>query len=144
MLRTVSCRAQIAALLVTFTLCLASRSPSQAQASAPAGFTLPQVLSAPFATELRSAPALGRVSWLSNAEGRRNLWIAEQAQGKFSARQLTHYSDDDGVDLGDVAWSPDAQQIAYVRGGDFEAISKPAANPALLPEGIDQNIWLIP
>ena len=137
--RTFSCRA----LIVTFTLFLASLSLSQAQNSTPAAFTLQQVLSAPFPSELRSAPALGRISWLSNAEGRRNLWIADLAQGKYTAHQLTHYTDDDGVDLGDVAWSSDAQQIAYVRGGDFEAPSKPAANPALLPEGIDQNIWLV-
>jgi hypothetical protein len=108
-----------------------------------AGFTLPQVLSAPFPSELRAAPALGRVSWIANAEGRRNLWIGETVNGKYAARQLTHYADDDGVDLGDVAWSADGQKIAYVRGGDFEATSRPGANPALLPEGIEQNIWLI-
>jgi dipeptidyl aminopeptidase/acylaminoacyl peptidase len=139
LLRIVSRRA----LMLAFTLCLVPASLTFAQSPATGGFTLPQVLSAPFPTELRSAPALGRVSWLSNAEGRRNLWIAEQLQGKYTARQLTHYSADDGVDLGELAWSPDAQQIAYVRGGDFEAPSKPGANPALLPEGIDQNIWLV-
>ena len=114
-----------------------------AQGPASGGFTLPQVLSAPFPSELRAAPALGRVSWIANAEGRRNLWIGETVNGKYAARQLTHYADDDGVDLGDVAWSADGQKIAYVRGGDFEATSRPGANPALLPEGIEQNIWLI-
>jgi dipeptidyl aminopeptidase/acylaminoacyl peptidase len=102
------------------------------------------VLSAPFPSELHAAPALGRVSWISDAEGRRNLWIGEQIGGRYTARQLTHYSEDDGVELGDVAWSADAQKIAYVRGGDFEAPSKPGANPALLPGGIEQNIWLMP
>jgi dipeptidyl aminopeptidase/acylaminoacyl peptidase len=114
-----------------------------AQGAAAGGFTLPQVLSAPFPSELQAAPALGRVSWISDAEGRRNLWIGEQANGKYTARQLTHYTDDDGIELGDVAWSADAQQIAFVRGGDFEATSKPGANPALLPEGNEQNIWLV-
>ncbi|MFC5863548.1 S9 family peptidase [Acidicapsa dinghuensis] len=112
-------------------------------ARAQSGFTLQQVLSAPFPTELQAASALGRVSWLSNAEGRRNLFIAEPDHGKFTVRQLTHYTEDNGVDLGDVAWSADAQQIAYVRGGDFEAVSKPAANPAELPGGIQQAIWLV-
>jgi dipeptidyl aminopeptidase/acylaminoacyl peptidase len=114
---------------------------SLAQASG--GFTLPQVLSAPFPSELKAAPALGRVSWISDAEGRRNLWMGEAADGKYKARQLTHYTDDDGIDLGDVAWSQDARKLAYVRGGDFEATSKPGANPALLPGGNEQNIWLI-
>jgi dipeptidyl aminopeptidase/acylaminoacyl peptidase len=114
-----------------------------AQGTVASGFTLPQVLSAPFPSELQAAPALGRVSWISDAEGRRNLWIGEQVNGKYMARQLTHYFEDDGIELGDVAWSADGQQIAFVRGGDFEATSKPGANPALLPEGNEQNIWLV-
>jgi len=126
----------------TLALLVLSSAAARAQGSAEAGFTLPQVLSAPFPSELQAAPALGRVSWISDAEGRRNLWVAELVQGKYLARQLTRYSSDDGVELGDVAWSADAQQIAYVRGGDFEATSKPAANPAMLPEGIEQDIWL--
>lgn len=112
-------------------------------AQAQPSFTLQQVLSAAFPTELQAAPALGRVSWLSDAEGRRNLLIAEPDHDKFTVRQLTHYTEDNGVDLGDVAWSADAQQIAFVRGGDFEAVSKPAANPAELPGGIQQAIWLV-
>jgi len=114
-----------------------------AQGQAAGGFTLSQVLSAPFPSELQAAPALGRVSWISDAEGRRNLWVGELVAGKYTARQLTHYTEDDGIELGDVAWSQDGQQIAFVRGGDFEATSKPGANPALLPEGNDQNIWLV-
>ena len=128
---------------VALGLCLLSSATSPAQSPANGAFSLTQVLSAPFPSELESAPALGRVSWLSNAEGRRNLWIAEPEHDKFLARQLTHYSADDGIDLGDVAWSSDAQQIVFVRGGDFEATSKPGANPALLPEGIEQDIWLV-
>ena len=39
--------------------------------------TLEQFLSAPFPTELTAAPAKGRVAWVFNASGARNLWIAE-------------------------------------------------------------------
>jgi dipeptidyl aminopeptidase/acylaminoacyl peptidase len=106
-------------------------------------FTLQQVLSASFPSELQAAPALGRVSWIADSQGRRNLCIGELAGGKYVAKQLTHYADDDGVEIGDVAWSVDGEQIAFVRGGDFEATSKPAANPALLPGGIEMNIWLV-
>ena len=127
---------------MSIALALTASTIALGQNAAGSGFTLPQVLSAPFPSELQAAPAQGRVSWISDAEGRRNLWIAESLQGTYIARQLTHYASDDGVELGDVAWSQDAQQIAYVRGGDFEATSKPAANPAMLPEGIEQNIWL--
>jgi dipeptidyl aminopeptidase/acylaminoacyl peptidase len=111
--------------------------------SAQAGFTIQQALSAPFTSLLNAAPAKGRVAWLSDAEGRRNLWVAEPGGGGSNARQLTHYADDDGQDLGDLAWAPDAESIAYVRGGDFEATSKPAPNPALLTQGAEQEIWMI-
>jgi len=133
---------RISAASLTLGLVLVPSTTALAQTSTEGGFTLPQVLSAPFPSELQAAPAQGRVSWISDAEGRRNLWIAELVQGKYVARQLTRYTSDDGVELGDVAWSADAQQIAYVRGGDFEAPSKPAANPAMLPEGVEQDIWL--
>ena len=106
-------------------------------------FTLPQVLSAPFTSELQAAPSMGRVSWIADSQGRRNLWIGDPGQGKYAAKQLTHYTDDDGVEIGDVAWSADGEQIVFVRGGDFEATSKPAANPALLPGGVEMNIWLV-
>jgi dipeptidyl aminopeptidase/acylaminoacyl peptidase len=134
-------------ILLASALCLIPPAIASAQSSSAGGFTLQQVLSAPFTSDLNAAPALDRVSWISYAEGRRNLWIAQQSaqpdQGKYLARQLTNYTQDDGVELGDIAWSADAQQIAYVRGGDFEAPSKPAPNPALLPAGVEQDIWLI-
>jgi dipeptidyl aminopeptidase/acylaminoacyl peptidase len=101
-----------------------------------------QLLSAPFPTLLTAAPAKNRVAWVFTAEGRRNLWVAGPS-GAEPSRPLTHFTEDDGIDIGDLAWSPDAESIAYVRGADFEAPSKPAANPALLPGGVEQNIFLV-
>ena len=39
-------------------------------------FTLQQVMSAPFNSDLIAAPAKDRLAWLSNVEGRRNIWVA--------------------------------------------------------------------
>ena len=80
---------------------------------------------------------------MANVEGRRNLWVAEPGVSGYVARQLTHYDKDDGQDLGEIAWSPDGETIAYTHGGDFEAPEKPAPNPALIPQGVDQQIWLV-
>jgi dipeptidyl aminopeptidase/acylaminoacyl peptidase len=107
------------------------------------GFTIQQALSAPFNSELSAAPAKGRFAWMANVEGRRNLWVAEPGVSGYVARQLTHYDKDDGQDLGEIAWTPDGETIAYTRGGDFEAPEKPAPNPALIPQGVDQQIWLV-
>jgi dipeptidyl aminopeptidase/acylaminoacyl peptidase len=111
-------------------------------------FTLQQALSAPFNSELTAAPAGGRFAWMANAEGRRNVWVAgpriESPGGAgYFARQVTRYEQDDGQELGEIAWTPDGEMIAYTRGGDFEAPEKPAPNPAEIPQGVEQQIWLV-
>lgn len=109
------------------------------------GFTLQQVLSAPFPTDLIAAPAKGRFAWVFNAEGKRNVWIAEPASGSsgYSARQLTNYSDDDGQDVGELAWTPDAESIAYVRGGDLEFSRSAYPNPGRAAAGVEQDVWVV-
>jgi dipeptidyl aminopeptidase/acylaminoacyl peptidase len=108
-------------------------------------FTLEQALSAPFNSHLSASPAGGSFAWVSDAEGRRNLWVAlRDANGKgYNAKQLTKYTEDDGQDIGDIAWTPDGESILYVRGGDLEFPEKPAPNPALITQGVEQQIWLI-
>ena len=39
-------------------------------------FTLEQVMSAPFPSELTAAPGGGKVAWVLNERGARNVWIA--------------------------------------------------------------------
>jgi dipeptidyl aminopeptidase/acylaminoacyl peptidase len=107
-------------------------------------FTIQQALSAPFPTGLIAAPAKGRVAWVFNAEGKRNIWIAEPAKdGKYTARQITKYADDDGQDVGDLAWAPDAESIAYTHGGDLEFTEKPNPNPAEITAGVEQDVWVV-
>lgn len=125
-------RISLAALLISAAL-YAQNSPS-----------LEQFLSAPFPTELTAAPAKGRVAWVFNARGARNLWIAEpSADGSYKSRQLTTYTEDDGQDLGQVSWSADAQTIVFTRGGDLEFVNRPYPNPQNNPQGVEQDIWAI-
>src|SRR4029077_12001247 len=79
-------------------------------------FTLEQVTSSPFPSELTISKRGDRVAWAFDAEGRRNIWIAEAPA--FAARQLTHYDNDEGQELTGVVFSPNGSAIAYVRGGD--------------------------
>ena len=107
-------------------------------------FTLQQALSAPFASDLVASPKLGRLAWIENQQGRRNLWLAEpNTSGKYVSRRLTSYDQDDGQEMYQIAWTPDAKQLVYVRGGDSEFPGKPDPNPALAPDGVAENIWLI-
>ncbi|MGB6604554.1 MAG: prolyl oligopeptidase family serine peptidase [Steroidobacteraceae bacterium] len=108
------------------------------------GFTIEQVLSAPFAADIVAAPGGRSFAWVSNARGRRNVWLAVEGSGGagFSARPLTHYDADDGIDIADLAFVPNRDELLYVRGGDFENPDKPSPNPAHLASGVTQEIYL--
>jgi dipeptidyl aminopeptidase/acylaminoacyl peptidase len=119
-----------------------ARPSASAQA---AGFTIEQALSAPFTTGLRAAPVKGRLSWVANIGGRRNLWVAEPAaDGKgYVSRQITHYTDDDGQDLSAPEFTADGESIVYVRGDGAQGETHPVPNPAWFPKGAQQQIWIV-
>lgn len=100
-------------------------------------FTLEAALSAPFPSGLTAAPAGGRVAWIFDAEGSRNIWVGEAgANGSFASRQLTRFTGDDGVEMGTLAWSFDGRTLAFERGGE--------PNPRDLPLGSSPGqIWAI-
>ncbi|MHB1938467.1 MAG: S9 family peptidase [Acidobacteriaceae bacterium] len=134
--------ARIACAAIVFSL--ASSSLASFAQSTPTAFTLQQVMSAPFNSDLIAAPVGNKFAWLSNAEGRRNVWVAKPSGSGdgYESRQITHYTQDDGQDITDLHWSPDAQSIVYVRGSDPDGPQKMSANPALLPRGVEQDVWL--
>jgi dipeptidyl aminopeptidase/acylaminoacyl peptidase len=109
-------------------------------------FTIEQVLSAPFPTDLTPAPTKGIFAWVFNAEGKRNVWIAEPASGGsgYSSHQLTNYSQDDGQDVGELVWTPDASAIVDVHGGDFEFPKRENPNPSRIAAGVEQDVWVVP
>jgi dipeptidyl aminopeptidase/acylaminoacyl peptidase len=115
-----------------------------AAANAP-GFTIEQILSAPFASGIVAAADEPDFAWVSDAAGRRNVWLATATPGtrEFSSRPVTHYSADDGLDVMDVAFVPHHRQLLYVRGGDSEFSDKPAPNPAELTAGVEQEVFLV-
>lgn len=103
-------------------------------------FTIEQVLSAPFLTELTASPDGKRLAWFVNDQGRRNVWAAEAPQ--FRPRKLTSFTGDDGQDLTKLTWSPDGEIIVFVRGqGKNSAGETP--NPTNDPAGTEQAIWAV-
>lgn len=103
-------------------------------------FTLSQILGSPFPTDLRAGPRGNRVAWVFDARGVRNIWVAEGPG--FEGRQLTHYGLDDGQEILGLEWTPDAEAIVYVRGGDANRRGE-YPNPALDPHGEEQAVWMI-
>ncbi len=114
---------------------------SFAFASSPARFSLEQVMSAPFPSDLTAAPKGGAVAWVLNERGARNVWIADAPT--YSGRRLTNYRDDDGQEIDQITWTPDGRSVVFVRGGDFET-HRENPNPASLPQGVEQAIWIAP
>ena len=106
-------------------------------------FTLEQVMSSPFPTELVASLSGGRVAWVFDARGVRNIWMAESGGGGgYVSRQLTRYTQDDGQEIAELTWTPDGRAILYVRGGDFET-GGGYPNPASAAEGVEQDVWIV-
>ncbi len=104
-------------------------------------FTLDQVMSAPFPDELVAAPAGGAVAWIFNARGARNIWVA--APPDYQGRAVTANAEDDGQEISDLHWTPDARAIVYVRGGESNRRGE-YPNPHTLVKGVEQAVWLQP
>ncbi len=102
-------------------------------------FTLEQVMSSPFPSELTVSKRGDRIAWAFDAEGKRNIWIAEGPA--FTARQLTHYDRDDGQELSDLAFASSGKTIVYVRGQEKNQTGE-YPNPTTDASGVKQEIWV--
>src|SRR2546426_3198887 len=118
---------------------LALSCPVVVRAQQPA-FTLEQALSAPFPEELVAAPPGGAGAWVFNDRGARNIWIA--APPDYQGKPVTTNTGDDGQEIGELQWTPDAGPIVYVRGGGSNGRGE-TPNPHSLPEGVEQDIWIV-
>jgi len=108
-----------------------------------ASFTIEQALSAPYTSSLTAAPSKGRFAWVGDANGRRNIWVADPAGSGYTSHAITHYSEDDGQMLSALTWTPDAESILYVRGSAAQGESHPVPNPEWAPLGAKQQIWMV-
>jgi dipeptidyl aminopeptidase/acylaminoacyl peptidase len=96
-------------------------------------------LQVPFPAQLVSAPGAERIAWVANEKGVRNIWTA--ASPNYTPRQLTRWTQDDGIDLSSLQFSLDGSTVVWVRGGhpDDAGFSQ---NPQSLPAGVEQEIWI--
>jgi dipeptidyl aminopeptidase/acylaminoacyl peptidase len=126
-------------LLLSLAFCaLAAPAPAFAQQ-----FTLEQVRSYPFPSDLVAAPNGAAIAWVLNEKGVRNIWEAQAPD--WTPRRLTNYTADDGQELSQLAFSADGGTVVYVRGGDhganWAAEGNLAPNPASSPVQPKIGIW---
>lgn len=114
--------------------------PFASAAAQTSAYSAADVLSAPFVSELSAAPAGGRVAWVANQEGRRNIFVA--APPDFRPRALTTTERDDGQEITSLAWTPDGRTLFYVRGAAANRAGE-NPNPASDPVGADQAVWRV-
>jgi dipeptidyl aminopeptidase/acylaminoacyl peptidase len=132
---------QIRRTLLIFSFVLLVLSPA-AQVVQAQSFSLEQVMSSPFPSDLIVSKRGDKIAWAFDAEGKRNLWIAE-APG-YAARQLTHYDKDDGGELTDLVFAPGSSSIAYARGNEQGKNSAGEyANPTTDPAGTRKEVAVV-
>jgi dipeptidyl aminopeptidase/acylaminoacyl peptidase len=110
----------LAWLLLISLLCLAQKRPS---------FTIEQIMSSPFPSELTAATQGSRIAWVFDAKGARNVWIADAPDYTKSARQVTHYNDDDGQPIASLRLTSDGKTAVYARGSELNEDAKQSADP---------------
>ncbi len=108
--------------------------------AAPPAFTLEQVMSSPFPDQLVAARNGERVAWMFDIRGVRNVFIADGPD--FKARQVTHYSEDDGQAIASLRITPDGKTIVYARGSETNS-DEEAADPTSDVQQPEQQVWAV-
>jgi dipeptidyl aminopeptidase/acylaminoacyl peptidase len=109
---------------------------------AQSSFTIEQVMSSPFPSELVAATHSTRVAWVFDAKGVRNVWVADAPDFIRSARPATHYTDDDGQPIASLRITSDGKTVVYALGTELNDAQE-SANPASWTRGAKQQVFAI-
>jgi dipeptidyl aminopeptidase/acylaminoacyl peptidase len=105
-------------------------------------FTLEQIMSSPFPSELVAATHGSRIAWVFDAKGVRNVWVADGPDNIHSARQVTHYSADDGQPIASLRLTPEGKTVLYALGGELNDAQE-SANPDSSTKGAKQQVFAL-
>src|SRR6476659_6955883 len=101
--------------------------------------TIENYLAPPFPTDLTASADGKTIAWIFNDKGSRNIFVAEAPS--FAARAITNYTGDDGTEISNVEFTPDGNQILFVRGNAPNGNGE-TANPAFLQTSTARNIFV--
>ena len=125
-------------LLLVLSLVSAFITAAWAQSS----FSVEQILSSPFPSELVAASHSSRVAWVFDAKGVRNVWVADGPDFNYTARQVTQYSADDGQPIASLRLTPDGKTVLYAVGSELNEAQE-SANPDSSTKGAKQQVFAL-
>jgi dipeptidyl aminopeptidase/acylaminoacyl peptidase len=105
-------------------------------------FTLEQVMSSSFPSELVASKNGSRLAWVFNSKGVRNVWLADGPDFAHTARPLTHYTNDDGQPIASLRLTPDGKTALYARGSELNEAQE-SANPESWTKGAKQQVFAL-
>ena len=101
---------------------------------------LKEILDSPFASDLTVSKDGKTIAWVDNIAGERNIFFANGV--KFSSvSQLTNFTGDQGIALGSLKFTPNGENLIFVRGNSKNRKGE-AANPAFLNKDTQQTIFI--
>ncbi len=98
---------------------------------------LEQFLSYPIESGFAASPDGKNIAWVINDHGKRNIMVKT---GFDVPRMLTDYQQDDGQEIGQLAFTPNGTKLLYVRGGSANR-SGQSPNPSSLADGTEMAIY---
>ena len=99
-------------------------------------------MSSPFPGELVASEHGSRVAWVFATKGVRNVWVADGPDFAHSARQVTHYTADDGQPIASLKLTPDGQAVLYAVGSELNEAQE-SANPDSSTKGAKQQVFAL-
>jgi dipeptidyl-peptidase-4 len=102
--------------------------------------TIDAFLSPAYPQDLVSAKKADRIAWWTYERGQRNVFTA--AAPDFKPVALTHFKDDNGVEIGDLEISDDGRVVTFVRGTQPNREGW-IANPTSDARGADRTVWAV-
>lgn len=110
------------------------------QASSKGTFTLEEVLSPPYPSNLVSAKKADRIAWVFHSKGERNVWTA--AGPDFKPVNLTGFVRDEVFEIPEVHITDDGKTVVFVKGGRPNSEGW-VTNPRSDADGMEQAIWAV-
>jgi dipeptidyl aminopeptidase/acylaminoacyl peptidase len=105
-------------------------------------FTLDQIMSSPFPSELVAASHGSRIAWVFDAKGIRNVWVADGPDFAHTARAVTQYHADDGQPIASLQLTPEGKTVLYAVGTELNDAQE-SANPANWTKGAKQQVFAL-